>query len=83
MRCFEFFFNVIKKLNYVNDNHLYWLGRLIYLSMINEHIISIEFSSNSFNATYDFNTKVNFSEREEFMNWNVQNEWYNGKESIR
>jgi hypothetical protein len=36
--------------------------------MINEHIISIEFSSNSFNATYDFNTKVNFSEREEFMN---------------
>jgi hypothetical protein len=36
--------------------------------MINEHIISIEFGSNSFNATCDFNTKVNSSKGEVFMN---------------
>jgi hypothetical protein len=31
--------------------------------MINEHIISIEFSSNSFNATCDFNTKTRLSKK--------------------
>ncbi len=55
------FFNIIKKLNFANDNNSYWLGRLIYLYMIDEHIISIEFGSNSFNGTCDFNTKTCFS----------------------
>jgi hypothetical protein len=75
--------NVIKKLNYTSDNDSYWLKQLILLFMINEHIISIEFSSNSFNATYDFNTKACFLKREVFMNWNVQDEWYNGKKNTR
>jgi hypothetical protein len=35
-----FFFNVIKKLNFTNDKYSYWLRQLIFLSMINEHIIS-------------------------------------------
>jgi hypothetical protein len=47
-----------KELNIVNDNDSYWLWWLIYLSMIDEHIISIEFGFNSFNATCGFNTKV-------------------------
>ncbi len=50
--------------------------------MINEHIILVEFGSNSFNATCDFNIKTCSSKKEVFMNWNVQNEWYNGKESM-
>ncbi len=79
----SYFLNVIKKLNFINDNDSYWSRRLIYLSMIHEHIISIEFGSNSFNATYDFYTKAHSLEREVFMNWNVRNEWYNGKESTR
>jgi hypothetical protein len=29
--------------------------------MIDEHIISIEFGSNAFNTTCDFNTKARFS----------------------
>jgi hypothetical protein len=74
------FFNDIKR---TNDNYSYWLGRLIYLSMINEHIISFEFGSNSLNATCDFNTKTYSSKGKIFMNWNVQNEWYNGKENTR
>jgi hypothetical protein len=36
--------------------------------MIDEHIISFEFGSNSFNATCDFNTKTHFSKGEVFMN---------------
>jgi hypothetical protein len=36
--------------------------------MINEHIISIEFGSNSFNVTCDFNTKAHVSKGEVFMN---------------
>jgi hypothetical protein len=36
--------------------------------MIDEHIISIEFDPNSFNATCDFNTKENSSKGEVFMN---------------
>jgi hypothetical protein len=51
--------------------------------MINEHIMSIEFGFNSFNATYDFNIKTRSSKEEIFMNWNVQDEWYNGKENTR
>jgi len=47
--------------------------------MIDEHIISIEFGSNSFNATCDFNTKARSSKWKIFMNWNVRNEWYNVK----
>jgi hypothetical protein len=53
-----------------NDNDSYWLWHLIYLFMI----ISIEFYSNSFNATCDFNTKAHSSKRKVFMNWNVQDE---------
>jgi hypothetical protein len=51
------------------------------LSIINEHIISIEFGSNSFNATCDLNTKTCSSKGEVFMNWNVWNEWYNDKKT--
>jgi hypothetical protein len=36
--------------------------------MIDEHIISIEFDFNSFNATFDFNTKTCSSKGEIFMN---------------
>jgi hypothetical protein len=36
--------------------------------MINQHIISVEFGSNSFNVTCDFNTKTRSSKREIFMN---------------
>jgi len=39
--------------------------------MIDEHIISIEFGSNPFNATCDFNTKARSSKGQIFMNWNV------------
>jgi hypothetical protein len=46
--------NIIQGLNFANDNYSYWLRRLIYLSMIDEHIISIEFGSNSFNVIFDF-----------------------------
>jgi hypothetical protein len=51
--------------------------------MINEHIILVEFGSNSFNATCGFNTKTHSSNGKILLTWNVQNEWYNGKESIR
>jgi hypothetical protein len=74
---------LLKELNSTNDNDSYWLGRLIYLSMIDEHIISIKFGSNSFNATCDFNIKVYSSKWEVFMNWNVRNEWYIGNKSTR
>ncbi len=60
---------------FANDNDSYWLGWLIYLFMIDEHIIiSIEFGCNSFNATCDFNTKICFPKGEVFMNWNVCDE---------
>jgi len=36
--------------------------------MVNQHIISIEFGSNSFNANCDFNTKACFSKGKVFMN---------------
>jgi hypothetical protein len=36
--------------------------------MIDEHNMSVEFGSNSFNATYDFNTKTCFSKGKLFMN---------------
>ncbi len=36
--------------------------------MINDHIISIEFGSNSFNVTCDFKTKVHSSKGKIFMN---------------
>jgi hypothetical protein len=36
--------------------------------MINEHIILVEFGSNLFNATCDFNTKSRPSKVEMFMN---------------
>ncbi len=72
-----------KELNSTNDNDSKWLRQLIYFYMIDKHIISIEFGSNSFNATYDFNTKARSSKGKIFMNWNVQNEWYNGKESTK
>ncbi len=50
---------------------------------IDEHIISIEFSCNSFNATCDFNTKTHSSKGKLILNWNAQDEWYNGKENTR
>jgi len=36
--------------------------------MIDEHIISIELGSNSFNGTFDFNTKTCSSKGKIFMN---------------
>jgi hypothetical protein len=36
--------------------------------MIDKHSILVEFGSNSFNATFDFNTKAHFSKGEIFMN---------------
>jgi hypothetical protein len=42
--------------------------------MIDEHIILIEFGSNSFSATCDFNTKAHSSKGEILMNSNVRNE---------
>ncbi len=52
---------MLEKKNSTNDNDSYWLGWLIYLSMIDEHIILIKFGFNSFNETCDFNTKTHFS----------------------
>jgi hypothetical protein len=43
-------------MNFDYDNDSYWLGWLIYLFMIDEHIILIEFGFNSFNVTCGFNT---------------------------
>jgi hypothetical protein len=34
--------------------------------MVNQHIISVEFGSNSFNATCDFNTKA-FFQKEKYL----------------
>jgi hypothetical protein len=48
--------------------------------MIDEHIILVELSFNSFNATCGFNTKARSLKWEVLMNWNVQDEWYNGKD---
>ncbi len=48
--------------------------------MINKHIILVEFGFNSFNATCDFNTKARSLEGKIFINWNVQDEWFDGKE---
>jgi hypothetical protein len=59
---------LLKKINYVTKNYSYWLKWLIYLSMIDEHIMSIEFGFNSFDATYDFNTKTRSSKGKIFMN---------------
>jgi hypothetical protein len=36
--------------------------------MIDEHIMLVEFGSNSFNGTCDFNTKTHSSKGEIFMN---------------
>jgi hypothetical protein len=36
--------------------------------MIDEHIISVESDFNSFNATFDVNTKTHSSKRKIFMN---------------
>jgi hypothetical protein len=41
-----------KKQNYSNDNDSQILRQLMYLSMIDGHIISIEFNSNSFNVIH-------------------------------
>jgi hypothetical protein len=73
------FLMLYTKLNFSNDNESNWLWWLIYLSMIYEHIISIKFGFNSFNATCDFYTKTHSSKTKIFMNWNVRDEWYNGK----
>jgi hypothetical protein len=53
------------------------------LSMINKRIISFEFGSNSFNATCDVNKKTHSLKEKIFMNWNVQDEWYNGKKNTK
>ncbi len=84
---FLIFFNVIN-INiylfiYFNDNDSYWLRQLIYLSMIDEHIIPIEFGSNSFNANCDFNTKAHSLWWKVFINWNVRNEWFNDKKKAQ
>ncbi len=60
---------LLKELNYINDKDSYWLGQLIYLSMIDEHIISVELGSISFNVTCGFNTKAHSSKGEVLMDW--------------
>ncbi len=77
MPCCEM---LLKNLIYVSDKYSYWLRWLIYLFMIDEHIILVELSFNSFNATCGFNTKARSLKGEVLMNWNVQDEWYNGKD---
>jgi hypothetical protein len=62
---------------------MYWLKWLTYLSLIDEHIILVEFSYNSFNATCGFITKTCFSKWEILLNWNIWNEWYNYQENTR
>jgi len=83
LQCFEYFFWCYKQNRTTNDNNSYYLEQLVYSFMINEHIISIEFGFSSFNATCCFNTKTHFSNEKILLNWNVQNEWYNGKENAR
>jgi hypothetical protein len=61
----------------------YWLGQLIFLSMIDKHIIWVELGCNSSNATCGFNTKTHCSKGEILMNWHVRDEWYSGKENTR
>jgi hypothetical protein len=51
--------------------------------MINEHIVLVEFGFNSFNVICDFNTKAHYLKTKIFMNQNVWDEWYNGKENTR
>ncbi len=51
--------------------------------MIDEHIKLVEFGFNSFDVTCGFNIKARSSKGKIFMNWNVQNEWYNGKKNTR
>jgi hypothetical protein len=71
------------ELSYFNEKDSYWLGWLIYLFMIDEHIILVEYNYNSFNTTCGLNTKTCSSKKEILMNWNVWNEWYIGKENTR
>jgi hypothetical protein len=47
--------------------------------MNDEHIMSVKSNFNSFNANCGLNTKTHFSTRKIVMNWNVRNDWYNGK----
>jgi hypothetical protein len=51
--------------------------------MNDEHIILVDLGCNSFNTTCGFNTKARSSKWEVLMNWNVRDEWYNGKENTR
>lgn len=53
-----------------------WLRWLMYLFMINDHIISIEFGSNWFYIACGSNTRVHYSKWEVLINLNVQDEWY-------
>jgi hypothetical protein len=49
--------------------------------MIDEYIIVVKSNSNSYNATCGFNTKTCSLKRKVLMNWNVWDEWYNGKKN--
>jgi hypothetical protein len=62
-----------------NDNDSKWLRLLMYLFMIDDHIISIGFGFNWFHIACGFNTKMHYSKRKVLINLNVQDEWYNGK----
>jgi hypothetical protein len=62
-----------------NDNDWKWLRWLMYLFMINDHNISIEFGFNWFHVACGFNTKMPYSKWKVLINLNAQDEWYNGK----
>ncbi len=70
LQCFEIYilWMLYKELSFANDNDSYWLWRLIYLFIINGHIVSVEFGFNSFNATCDFNTKAHLLKAKIFTN---------------
>ncbi len=54
------------------------LGLLMYLSMIDGHIISMKSEGNVFNDTTFFNTNAHSCNGDVLMNLNVLNTWYNG-----
>jgi hypothetical protein len=55
-----------------------YLSLLMYLSMIDGHIISIEFKRNVFNDATFFNTNACSYNGDVLMNLNVLGAWYNG-----
>ncbi len=70
---------VLKLLFFDSGNNSKWLRWLMYLSIIDEHIILDEFNFNWLKSAYDFTTKLCSSKGKILMKLNVWNEWFNGK----